>query len=440
MEGIGKFQYCTSVISYYILFASLGIGTYAIREGAKYKGDRNKYSKLVKELFVINMITTALAYLVLGICFYAGAYEGKENIMLVYSLSIIATTLCIDWLYQSLELYVYISIRTVAIQLIALVMMFLLVKKEEDIVVYTLISVFSSKGYCLLNLLNARHYIDLKTKGALELKKHLRPILVIFGATISVSVYMNMDVIMLGMLCGDYQVGIYSAAVKVNSVVKNIITSISVVFLPRLVTYLANGEKEKYNHLFKQGANLNMFLSVASAVGLAVLSKPIILLFSGSKYLPAVFPGRILAIRLVFSALDNIFYNQILIPNGHEKEACMGTAAGAVSNLVLNTFLIPIFQVEGAAIATVLSEGVVFAYFIFSTKKVIDLKMVLSDIFIFLYAAVIMGIILAFGMFIITDTILQIIILVPLGMLIYISVIWYRKKKIIKDWCKHEST
>ena len=429
VEGVGKVQYCTSVISYFILFSSLGIGTYSIREGVRFRNDRKAFSKFSKEILLINMVTTVIAYLVLGLFFLAGAFQGKRDIMLICSLSIAGTTLCIDWLYQAMEQYVYISVRTLIIQALSLVMMFCFVRTEQDAFVYALLIVFSAKGYCFLNLFQSRKYIDYGLKVKLEFKKHIKPILVIFGATLAVSIYMNMDVVMLGIFCDDYQVGLYSAAVKVNTVVKNVIVSISAVLLPRLMAYIAKGDRVNYEKLFQQGTNLNLFFSVPSMVGLIVLSRPIILLFSGEKFLPAVFTGQILAIRLVFAALDNIFYNQVLIPNGHEKEACIGTAAGAGANLILNALLIPAMQTLGAAIATVISEGVVFVYFVISTKRIINLKHVLKDMYKFLVAAVLMGIAIGIGMNFLKSTVLQLLVLIPLGIIIYVSVLWLLKRK-----------
>lgn len=423
VEGIGKFQYCTSVISYFTLFSSLGINTYAIREAAKVRGDREKFTKFVKEIFTINMITTALSYLGLLLFFMGGAFQGKRMVMLVYSVSIIGNTLCIDWFYQALEQYVYISIRTTVIQALSLVLMFLFVKKESDLLIYTLISVFSYKGYCFLNLYHARKYVDIKKHFQLELRKHIKPILIIFGATLAVSIYMNMDVVMLEYFCGDYQVGLYSAAVKVNSVVKNILNSIGAVFLPRLVSYLAKGQREEYEKLFHQGTELNLLLSVASTVGLFVLGKPIIEVFSGTKFLPAVFVGQILAIRLIFCALDNIFYNQVLIATGNDKKAFIGTTIGAIANLILNAILIPLFQGEGAAIATVISEGTVFLYFVCSTRRIVDLKLVVSGGLKYFVAAGVMGAVLIEGMKIVHGAVLQLVILVPVGAAVYFMVL-----------------
>ena len=45
-EGIGKVDFANSIIAYFILIASLGINTYAIREGAKVRDDKEKLSKI----------------------------------------------------------------------------------------------------------------------------------------------------------------------------------------------------------------------------------------------------------------------------------------------------------------------------------------------------------------------------------------------------------
>ena len=126
----------------------------------------------------------------------------------------------------------------------------------------------------------------------------------------------------------------------------------------------------------------------------------------------------------MFAALDNIFYNQVLIPNGHEKEACIGTAAGAGANLILNALFIPTMQTLGAAIATVISEGVVFIYFVISTRKIICLKNILKDMYKFLVAALLMGVGIEVGIHFLKGAVLQIAILVPIGFVIYIGVLW----------------
>ena len=387
VEGLGNVNYAISIISYYGLVATLGIGSYAVREGVKIKGDRIKFSAFAKEIFTINAITTFIAYVALFISLYFNIFPGYNKILLACSLTIIFNFLSVEWIFQTMEEYVYISIRTIVFQFIALILMLLFIKNQNDTLLYAYITVFASGGYCVFNLINISKYVDFKVKHRPEIKKHIKPILIIFGTTVSVSIYMNLDIVMLGQMFGDYQVGLYTAAIKLNTIIKNIIVSASVVVLPRASTYIACKAYKEYKELLSKVANYNMMFSVPAAIGLACLSKNILLLFSGKEYLGAVFASSVLSLNIVFAAIDNIFYNQILIPNNKEKLACVGTIIGACTNLILNFFLIPLFALNGAAIATLISELIVFIFFVVSIRKIIDYKDIFGDVWKYLLSA-----------------------------------------------------
>ena len=65
VSGIGIYNFSNTYISYFILIAGLGIATYAIREGAKYRNDRRKIEEFSSQIFSINMIATVIAYVLL---------------------------------------------------------------------------------------------------------------------------------------------------------------------------------------------------------------------------------------------------------------------------------------------------------------------------------------------------------------------------------------
>lgn len=380
VNKLGQVEYCQSIISYFALFAALGIALYAVREGAKFREDKDKLNEFCREIITINLISTAIVYLALFALMLLPAMKLYRRLLLVCSLTIILTTLSIEWLYQMMEDYMYISIRSVIVQVLALVAMFVFVRSEADYIVYALLYVLSTGGAFIFNLIHARKYVDFFAKTEIHLKKHLNPIFVIFGIAIASSIYLNMDKVMLGAMKGDYSVGLYSAAVKINTIVKTLISSISLVVMPRLSSYLASGNQRQYNSLLKKGINFNMVLSVPAAVGMILLSKELIVLFSGEAYVSASAASVVLSANIFFSAIDGLFYYQILLPYGKEKEACIGTSMGAVLNTVLNFILITIFDTVGAAVATIISEVLVFIYFVHVLKQLLDLKSLLKDI------------------------------------------------------------
>ncbi len=432
VEGVGAVQYANGIISYFGLFASLGITGYAVREGVKCKNDKEGFSKLAKEMLSINLLATLMVYAVLAVVIMMDVFSGYNTLLFISSFSIILTTLAVEWVYQAMEEYVYISLRTIGFQVLAIIMLFIFVRDENDMVWYTIITVIASYGYGIFNILNIRKHVDFKTKCKLEIKKHIKPILIIFGTTLSVSIYVNLDTVMLGWIHGDYEVGLYTAAVKLCIIVKNIITSISVVLMPRLALYLANGQKDKYNALLKNGVNLNLMISIPAAVGLVLLSSNVLLIFSGKDFLSASFAAKVLAVNIVIAALDNIIYNQVLIPHGREKLACVGTIIGALLNFALNMAFIPTHKINGAAIATLASELVVFIFFMCYMRDIIEIKKIFDKVWNYLIAVVPVAIVVVICKGLITNPIWELVAAIPISVVVYFGILYLLRNDLVR--------
>ena len=100
VDGIGKVNFATSVISYFTMFASLGIPTYGIRACARVRDDREKLTKTAQELIIINLITSAITYAVFFILlFTVDRFYQDKTLLTVTSVSIILNTLGVTWLY-----------------------------------------------------------------------------------------------------------------------------------------------------------------------------------------------------------------------------------------------------------------------------------------------------------------------------------------------------
>ena len=153
--------------------------------------------------------------------------------------------------------------------------------------------------------------------------------------------------------------------------VKSLINSISNVLFPRLSNYLGTKKIKEYKILFYNGLRGIIVVTLPSAIGLCMLSKEIIYLFSGIEYIQAWKSSMILAINIIFSVIDGALYYQVLLPFGQEINATKCTILGAVSNLILNFIFIPFFSYNGAALTTLISEFIVFLGLMhFSNKSI----------------------------------------------------------------------
>ena len=368
-SGIGRVNYATSIISYFSMFAALGITTYAVREGARIRDDKEKFSKFAKEMLNINLITTFLAYVALLIFLCFPILGGYKFLLLILSGTIVFTTIGMEWLFIIKEEYAYITKRAIAFQVVSLILLFLLVKSKEDYYWYAALTVISSGGSAILNFIYSRKLVNWKQKAGLEYKKHLKPILLIFGTSVASSIYMTMDTTMLGAMNGDTATGIYTAAVKINAVVSTLIGTISSTILPRVSYYIGNGLKEEYKKLMKSSMDILMMISMPMSIGMICTSDILILLFSGAEFLPGSLAAKILSAKVVVGAINRVLAYQICIPNKQDKEVLVSTSGGAIFNLFANALLIPELGATGAAIATLFSEIVVFLILTFYTYR-----------------------------------------------------------------------
>ena len=419
-SGIGKVYFATSVISYFLLISSLGIYTYGIREAAKLRNNKSELSKFVKELFIINLFFTVVAYILLFISLQLIPYfESYRSLLLLCSIVIMATTLGVDWLYSALEEYAYITVRSFIFQMASVILMFMFVKESNDYYNYACITVLASVGSNLLNLIHSQRYVNWFKKSDINLKKHMKPVMVIFALNLSVNIYTNLDSVMLGFLKGDAAVGLYTAAIKIIKMVGLLITSLGIVLLPRLSFYLSQNKQSEFDVLIKKSFNYVIMISIPTVLGLFILSPQIIEMFSGNTFSSAINPMRIMCIVIIFTSISNLTGMQILIPSNREQLLVKAVSISAIINLVLNLIFIPMFGVTGAAISTVAAELSATSIQIYFLRDYFRGKKLFEFFYQYLISGLCMTLVLLFLLDVIKGTAMQLIILIVAGVLTY---------------------
>lgn len=375
-SGNGKVNFAASVASYFLMVASLGIPTYGIRTCAKARDNRDELSKTVHELLIINAVTTALvtiAYIVS--IFTVPRFSQDKTLFFIYGANIILNMFGMNWLYQALEQYDYITARSVFFKLVSIVLMFLLVHQESDYRVYAAISVMASVGSNVLNFIRLRKFIKFKCYKNYNLKRHIPPILVLFAQSVTVSIYTNLDTVMLGFMKTDEAVGLYTAAVKVKGILLSVVASLGNVLLPRMSYYVKQGNKEKFNQLMTLALNAELFMALPLAVYFSLESKDSIMFLAGDSYGGAIIAMAIITIAIIPNGLTGVIGVQVLTPLNREKQVLYSVIAGAVSDFALNLVFIPLWGAAGAALATTIAEFLVlFAQMIFARDLLANVK------------------------------------------------------------------
>lgn len=371
-EGLGKVNFANSIIEYFLIVAELGISTYAAREAAKIRDDREKLSKFCREIITINMLSTTVAYLLLATGFiFIDKFSEYRVLIIISSVKILFSAVGINWFYTAMEEYGYITIRHAVFQVIGLIALFTFVKRPEDYAVYAAIGVFSNVGSYLVNFFYARKFIRLFKKTRLELIRHLKPIFTFFGISCANKINTALDAVMLGFMSGDRAVGLYAAAFKLTKLVIELITSVISTFMPRSSYYLEANRIDEYRKIISKVCGVAYFFALPASAGLFFLAEPLLNTFSGNTYLPAAQSMRILSIGIIAWCTNSFLGNLIITPQRKERFSLVAQIVAAFCNILLNIVLIRKYDVLGAAIATVIVEFITPIILLFPSWKYI---------------------------------------------------------------------
>lgn len=359
-EGVGKVTIALNIVQYFVIVAGLGIPNYGIREIAKVRIDRESENKVFSELFFLNALSTSICLVTyFSIIIRFGYFQRDEDLYFVSGLLLIFNYINVDWFYQGNEEYKYIAVRNTVVKIISVVLLIIFIKEPRDYLKYTLIYCLALGGNYILNVFNLRGKVTLVYKG-LDIRRHLKPVMVLLASTISIELYTMVDVTMLGALCEECVVGYYNNASKFARMINSLIASIGAVLLPRLSFYYTHNKESEFSNTIKTVRDVLLYLTIPAVVGVMLLSEDIIVVLFGRAFQPASLTLAIMSVLIFAVVFNNLYGTQILITIGQEKELLRSVITGAAVNIVLNSVLIPYAGHNGAAVASVTSELVVW--------------------------------------------------------------------------------
>lgn len=398
-DGIGQVQFFQSIIDYVSLCTALGIPLYAVREIARIRDNKELRSRTTIEILLLHAILTLVGYIVVFILAKTVAkIEIDASLFFLLSTTLFFNTIGVAWFYQAIEDFKYITLRSLFVRILSLVALFIFVKTKQDLFYYAGILVIGTVGNNIFNFFRLRKYIKL-SKGEfkrLNLLRHLIPALKIFILNLVISIYVNLDSVMLGFLKNEESVGYYAAATRLTKAILGIVSSLGAVLLPRFSNMITNGQKEEFQLLANKAASFTIALSLPMSVGLIFMAAPIIHIFCGNGFEPSILTLKLVAPIVLFIGLSGIIGMQILYPQGREKYVIISTMLGACINLLINYLLIPQYGQYGAALGTVIAEFMVTVIMILLGRKYLPINILSKQNLHYLIGSIVISILLAF--------------------------------------------
>ncbi|WP_314865246.1 flippase [uncultured Streptococcus sp.] len=419
-NDLGSYGYYNSIVTYFILLATLGVANYGTKE---ISGHRKNVQKTFWGIYSLQVLATCLA-LVLYIATCLLIPSMNNLIAYILGFSLLSRGLDISWLFQGMEDFKKITVRNTAVKLLGVASVFIFVKKPSDLYLYIILLVVYDLLGQLSMWLPAREHIGRPHLDIVYAKRHIKPVILLFLPQIAISLYITLDRTMLGALSSTTDVGIYDQALKLLNILLTIVTSLGSVMLPRVSNLLSLGNQKAVNKLHEMSFlvyNLVIFPMIA---GILIVNKDFVNFFLGQDFQEARHAIAIMVFRMLFIGWTNIMGIQILIPHNKNREFMLSTTIPAFFSVGLNILLIPSLGYIGASIVSVATEGLVWLIQLYFTRSYLKEIKILPSMLKILAASLIMyGILYIIQPLLHFPSVVNVLISAILGLFIYAGLV-----------------
>ena len=419
-NDLGTYSFFNSIVTYFVLLATLGVANYGTKE---ISGNRTIIHKNFWGIYTLQLGATILSltlYILLCLTFSLM----QNPVAYILGLSLLSKGLDISWLFQGLEDFRKITVRNITVKLVGVIAIFLFIKSASDLYLYVfLLTIFELLGQ-LSMWLPAKEFIGKPHFDLMYAKRHLKPVILLFLPQIAISLYVSLDSTMLGVLASARDVGIYDQALRLVNILLTLVTSLGSVMLPRVSNLLSSGDHKAVNKMHEMSFLIYNLVIFPIIAGMLIVNDDFVNFFLGQDFQEARYAIAIMIFRMFFIGWTNIMGIQILIPHNKNKEFMLSTTIPAIVSVGLNLLLLPKLGYIGAAIVSVLTEVLVWLIQLFYTRSYLrEVPIIGSLIKIIISSGVMYGILLFIKQFLNVSPMINVGLYAVLGAIIYAGLI-----------------
>lgn len=414
------------IVSFAVSFTGLlgilmdfGMSTYITREIAKNRASLEKY---MNNIFLFKLILALILLIISSFLLYLMNYPFVTVVVtLIFTIELVfmSMTLFLNGIFQAFENVKYQAIGTIFNSFLLLLGILVTINLDLGVIAIAIAYAFGNCifcGYMFIKYIKTFSFpkFELDLKFIKEVFLNSIP----FGLTnFFYTIYFSIDIVMLSYLAGDYSTGLYKSAYNIIYV----FTTFFVVYQSVIFPIMSKFFKESQDLLkitYELSVKYLLLIILPLSIGIFFYARPIVDLIYTNQYSLASVPVQILIWTVIFLFVNGAASTLL---NAIDKEFTVTKVyiAAAIFNVFLNSILIPMFDYNGAAMATVLSEiliTVLTLYYVFKTDFKPDislLKTVLKIIFV--------AIILAVAIYWINVSLW---LAIPIGLVIYIVLLF----------------
>ena len=369
VERVGLVNFADNTIGYFLLFATMGVNILGVREIAAVKEDPERRARVFSNILGLNLMFTAVT-LAVFLALVAAVPKLHQHAGLFYigTAKILFSAFLVEWFFTGIEQFRYITLRSIAVKVLYVASVFLFVRRPEDYRLYFILTVGVVVVNALVNTAYVRRYVRIRRRD-LSGTNYVRrnPPLGVYS--IMSAMYLTFNVMFLGFVADDTQVGYYTTAFKLYTVILGFFTAFTNVMLPRMSTLLAGGEQERFHALIDRSFRAMCLFSIPMIVCSIILAPQIIHLLAGPGYEGAILPMRLIMPAVLPVGIAQVLAIQVLMPMKRDRALLTASILGAAVSLAINIALVPRMQSIGTALVLLGAETTVTIAYVTYTLR-----------------------------------------------------------------------
>lgn len=369
VSNIGLVDFVDNTIAYFLLFGSMGISILGVREIAAVKDNYKERDRVYSNIFGLNLCFTIIILIVYLILIYTiPKLNQYSELFYIGSAKIVFTLFLSEWFFAGTENFRYITLRSLIVKTLYVISVFIFIKDPNDYKLYFILSVSSVVLNAIINFLYVNKIVHFNFSHCFS-TRFLKRNIVLGIYNIMTSMYLTFNVMFLGLVANNTQVGYYTTAYKVYTVTLGFFTAFTGVMIPRMSSLLANNEMDRFNELINKSFRAMCTFSIPIITCSMILAPQIIYVLSGAGYEGAITPMRIIMPAALFVGIAQVIAKQILTPMKKDKILFTASIIGGTISAVINLLLVHKFQSIGSATVLLCSEfAVTITYIIYVLK------------------------------------------------------------------------
>ena len=362
-EKFGLIAFAQAVVAYFGLFVNYGFNLSATKEISVHRDSPKKVSEIYSSVTTIKVLFSIIAFGIFTLMVFSIDRFSEDWKLYLFTFGTIVESILFPvWFFQGMERMKYITIIYTISKIIVTGLIFIVIKSSDDYlfvpILYFIGSISSGAlaMYVLLKQFQVKFILPSLDQIVFQLQDgwHL------FISNVSINMYRNANVLILGLMTTTLYVGYYALAEKIIKALQSLMGPVSEVLYPYIAKKSANQSLQKsLNNIFKIAKYYSVILGIVS-LSILLLAPFIVYVLGGSYIDNVILDMRILSVVIFFGGLNYLFGIIGLINLGYKKYFMMSVLFAGMSNVILSFLLSPILQDAGAAIALSISEFILF--------------------------------------------------------------------------------